>query len=409
MIHEEQRSSASKAPFGYVDLTDRSIMMAGVVFLASLVLYTVTLAPGLLWGGGDFALYQTLAGLGQLDTGSGVFAHPLWVLAAQPFTWLPIQNVAWRANFASSVFAATALGFVFLVSRRLTRSTAAALLGTIALAVSHTFWTYAVMPKVYSLNALLVAGCTYLLIRWRETTGTPFLYGFAFLYGLSFLNHLVMAVVGPGFLVFIGIVLWRNRSQRAALRSLTGSAIAFAMGLAPYVVMTLRAGKGARVGGSALRFLSGLVYPLTHPDALLTGAGWGALLGGYQFPLTLAIGGLGLYVLWRRDRAVAMLIALAVAGTVAFLFGALDPRAGGVYVWNLHYYLQAYLFFALAIAAGLDVVWERWAAAAPSRTQPHAGTHGRRRPRAGLALRRGAGDHRALLEKRPRLPTAAGP
>ncbi|MBN1400512.1 MAG: DUF2723 domain-containing protein, partial [Anaerolineae bacterium] len=127
--------------------------IAALVTLAGLGLYVATLAPDLLWGGGDFATYQTRAALGEIVGEGGVFDHPLWVLLAHPFTRLPPRNPAWRANLASAVMGALALGLVYDASWRLTRSTAGALLATAALGVSHTFWTYAVMPKVYALNA----------------------------------------------------------------------------------------------------------------------------------------------------------------------------------------------------------------------------------------------------------------
>jgi hypothetical protein len=69
---------------------------------------------------------------------------------------------------------------------------------------------------------------------------------------------------------------------------------------------------------------------------------------------------LGLLHLWRRDIAVAAGISLIMLGTVAFLLGALDPHAGSTYVWNLHYYLQAYIAFALGMAPGFEVLWTRW-------------------------------------------------
>jgi Protein O-mannosyl-transferase TMEM260-like len=75
------------------------------------------------------------------------------------------------------------LGCVFLSCWHLTRSKATFLLGTAAPAVSHTFWTYAVMSKVYSLNAPLLAARFYLLLRWRETGRDLYFCLFALLYG----------------------------------------------------------------------------------------------------------------------------------------------------------------------------------------------------------------------------------
>lgn len=138
------------------------------IFLLALALYIPTLAPGLLGGGGDFATFQTMAYLLEIQVPSGIFGHPLWVILAHPFTWLPVGDAAWRANLASAVFAAAALVLVFLTARRLTPSVPASLLATATLAVSHTFWTYAGMAKVYSLNALLLIAGIYLLLRWRS-------------------------------------------------------------------------------------------------------------------------------------------------------------------------------------------------------------------------------------------------
>jgi hypothetical protein len=329
----------------------------------SLTLYTITLAPGLLWGGGDFATFQTFAFLGTVETPVGVFGHPLWVILAHPFTWLPFRDVAWRANFAAAVFGAATLSFVFLSAWHLTRSSRASLLATGALALSHTFWTYAVMPKVYSLNTLILAVCCYLLLRWREKAQDGYLYLFAFLYGLSFLNHLVMVTPAAGFAAFVGFVLWSRRQSRAIWRPLLLGGLCFTLGLLPYLYMILQAGTAQSTGGTIIRFLRGLPYTFSHPAALLKGVGWGAALGVYQFPFTILIGLIGLYKLWQQDRGAAALITLSVLGTVAFLLAAADPRAGGVYVWNLHYYLQAYVVFAFALAIGFETLWtDGWCA-----------------------------------------------
>jgi hypothetical protein len=327
------------------------------VAAAALALYVLTLAPGLLWGGGDFATFQLAAYEGSNNTQQGVFAHPLWVVLAHPFTAIPLRDAAWRANFATAVFAALALLLVFLSAWRLTRSTAVALLASGALLVSHTFWTYAVMPKVYSLNALLVTACCYLLIRWRENPRNGLLYPAALLYGLSFLNHLVMVTVAAGFAAFVVGVLWPRWREAATRRAALLAVACFGAGLLPYLVLVFRGGAEGTTGGTAFAFLAGTLYVLRHPPALFTALFWGVALGTYQFPLTSIVGLVGLGALWRGDRPAAMLVGLAILGTLAFLIAAADPAAGGPYVWNLHYYLQAYVVFPLAIAAGFRRLW----------------------------------------------------
>ncbi|MCL4535465.1 MAG: DUF2723 domain-containing protein [Bacteroidetes bacterium] len=335
----------------------RGAPLAILVFILSLALYTLTLPPGLLWGGGDFATFQTRIYLGDFASDLGIFGHPLWVIVAHPFSWLPIRDVAWRANFATAVFAAAALTLVFLSARILTRSNVASLLAAGALAVSHTFWTYAVMPKVYSLDALLLAACIYLLLRWRDGAGERYLYPFAFLYGLSFLNHLIMVTAAAGFAALVVSALWSRPELRNGWRPIPLAGVAFGLGIAPYLYLASWAGTDASTAGTAASFLGGLLYVFSHPRALLVGLGWGALLGAYQYPITVLIGLLGIYYMWQRDRGAAALVGLGVLGTLLFMFAALDPRAGSVYVWNLHYYLQAYVVFALALAAGFAGLW----------------------------------------------------
>jgi len=338
------------------------ILLTAAVGLVALALYTATLAPGLLWGGGDFAKFQTFAFLGYVEGKITVMAHMLWVLLAHPFTWLPIRDPAWRANFSSAVFASLALVFFFRAARYLTRSTVAALLATGALAVSHTFWSYAVVPKVYSLNALMLAACVYLLLRWRQTGRDRLLYTFAFLYGVSFLNHLVMSTAAAGFALFIGSTLRARPEPSRIWVPLVITAACFSVGLSPYVYAVFQSGAAAGTGDTIVKSLTGLAYPLIHPTALLRGTEWGVALGVYQFPVTTIVGGVGLWTLWRRDALVAGMIALAILGATAFMFCILGPdaSAGPDYVWNLHFYLPAYIAFALLLAPGFEVMLTRW-------------------------------------------------
>ena len=335
-------------------LKQRPVLVAGVVFLAALAVYVPTLAPGLLWGGGDFATFQTKAFTRQIE--SNVFGHPMWVVLAQPFVALPIGDVALRANLVSAVFASAALAFVFLAAQRITNSTGASLLATGVLMVSHTFWTYAVMPKPYSLNALMLAACTYFVVRWGHEKRGRDLYLFATLYGLSLLNHLVMLTAAAGFLVFITLVARRATEAR---RQAAIAGVIYMAALLPYMLLVTRAGEGEGTGATIGAFLRGFATALASPLALALGLAAGATLLVYQFMFSLPVGLLGLGRSWQTDRSIAALLLLIALGNVAFLLGATDPRTGGEYVWNLHYYLMTYTVFGLWIAIGFAHLWPR--------------------------------------------------
>lgn len=332
------------------------IGLLSIIFM----LYWFTLAPDVLWGGGDFATYQTRAYLNEVvenEGNTGIFNHPLWIIIAHPFTKIPLNTPAWRANLVAALFALAALGFIYASAWLLTRSIPGSLLATAALAVSHTFWTYAVMPKVYSLNALFLAVCCFLLLAWAQSSPKRnwLLYLGLFLYGLSFLNHLVMATALPAFTLFILLVLRKADNQRG--RSASLALVSFVVGLLPYLWLTIITSTGGKAGGSIFSFIQGGIFVLLHPLDLLRGLGWGTGLALYQFPVLILFGGWGLYKLWSMNREAFFLILSAIIGAFAFLLAATDPRAGGVYIWNLHYYLQAYVFFALAIAVGIADFW----------------------------------------------------
>src|SRR4029450_10468675 len=86
------------------------LLCAGAVFVATLLLYSWTLAPTV-----------TLTDSGELVVvarGLGV-AHPpgvpLWIILAHLASLVPLGNVAQRINFSSAVFAALTCAMLTLV------------------------------------------------------------------------------------------------------------------------------------------------------------------------------------------------------------------------------------------------------------------------------------------------------
>ena len=227
------------------------------VFIASLAVYSLTLAPTV-----------TLVDSGELIVAAkslGV-AHPpgfpLYVTLAHLATLVPIGSIAARVNFASAIFAAVAAGITTAVvyqallnklklinvkhrtrverGKKPKKSGTAvesvdinaspdkavlivsALIPGLFLAFSRTLWAYATIAEVYTLNALLILLIFFLMFRWRyrlidvpkkpvsrqrsaksgataETPGTPAtdhtrLPSDDFLYGAAFLFGLSLGV-----------------------------------------------------------------------------------------------------------------------------------------------------------------------------------------------------------------------
>ena len=95
-------------------------------------------------------------------------SHPLYIVLCRVFAGIIPGDFAWRVNLFSAVGSAGAIGLLFAGLRRLSRSQWTALVGVGLLAVTHTFWTYAVMAEVYGLYALLLAVEMYLLVRYQQ-------------------------------------------------------------------------------------------------------------------------------------------------------------------------------------------------------------------------------------------------
>src|SRR4051794_15460315 len=143
-------------------LTRLDAILAGVVFVAGILLYVRTLAPDLLYG--DGAEFQTLASTLGMTHPTG---YPVYLVIGHIFTWLPFGDVAYRVNLFSAVAGTMALALLYLVGRTLGGWRSAALVGAIGLGVCGLFWWQAIMAELYAAAAALAAGVLLLVLQWR--------------------------------------------------------------------------------------------------------------------------------------------------------------------------------------------------------------------------------------------------
>ena len=81
------------------------------IFLLSLALYSVTLAPTVIWG--DSANFALMVDQFLLDPAAD--GHPLYIIFGKIFSLLP-GELAVNLNFMSAFFAAIAVALIYLIT-----------------------------------------------------------------------------------------------------------------------------------------------------------------------------------------------------------------------------------------------------------------------------------------------------
>ena len=212
-----------------------------LVFLISLTAYLLTLAPTVTFvDSGELIVVARFLGVAHPP---GV---PLYVLLAHLATLIPLGNIAQRVNFASAIFAALAVAFLYLLviealacsqnenrnepkgadrfagrknkqpksernnarqeieaeGERSLFTIVPALVAALVLAFSRTFWSFATVAEVYTLNTLLIIVIFYCLFRWRAAGSDRSLFLAAFLFGIALgVHHATVALTLPAMAV----------------------------------------------------------------------------------------------------------------------------------------------------------------------------------------------------------------
>ncbi len=191
-------------------IASSSFLWTVPVGLAILAVYAATLYPSV--PGGDAGELIAAAATTGVPHPPG---YPLYVLLTKPFLWLPVANLAWRANLASAVMASCAAALIAWAVAKLTGRRWAGVTAGGVFAFSPTVWLYAVGAEVFSLNNLCIAAELALLAlidRAAEKTDEErrrrdrWVGVGALLFGLGLTNHLTSLFVNG---IFLAGMLWR--------------------------------------------------------------------------------------------------------------------------------------------------------------------------------------------------------
>jgi len=337
-------------PVAQNELPRRRGLEVLVAALAGLILYVLTCAPSVLWQ--DGATFQGRVYYGDYTGELGLaLAHPLYIFLARVFSLLPIGGFAYRVNLFSAVCGAATLAVAFDLFTSLARNRWAAACATIMLAVSHTFWTHAVMAEVYTLYGFCTFVEIWLVERFMSRARPGLLFAAAAVNGLSVSNHLLALLHIPGYAV---LIIWLIRHRRMTWPQAAVVVGAFAAGSSLYWGMVVAQVLNGQPFSAALRsafFGNGII----QDKVLNTRIDWarqGLRAIEYfvlNFPTPLiAAGVFGARAVWRRTEWRWLAIVATCMFCVNFVF-AFRYRVPDQYVFFFSGYLLVPAFSVIAL------------------------------------------------------------
>ncbi|MGM0545147.1 MAG: glycosyltransferase family 117 protein [Bacteroidota bacterium] len=203
--------------------TNRTLAL--FTFLASLILYFITMAPtASFWDAGEFIAVGH--GL-QVNHPPGA---PFYSLLGRIFSmFMPTAYVAASINFISVLSSALTVMLLYLIIVKLVREWkgltdqmptidqigmyGGAVLGALTFAVTDTFWFSAVEAEVYAVSMLFTALVVWLALVWAENHEEPYnerwLILIAYLFGIALGIHLLNLLA----LFFVALIIYFKKYE----------------------------------------------------------------------------------------------------------------------------------------------------------------------------------------------------
>lgn len=205
------------------------------------LLYLQTLAPGVTWAnnGADSGDLITAAATLGVAHPTG---YPTYLLLVRLFQYIPVGDLAFRANLCSAVLALLTVAGVYGLTRSLLNEPGwtaryAASFAALGLGLSAVFWSQAVVAEVYTLNTLFVVLLLLFTLQALADSSIDRQHRAGLVAGLALGNHVtIMLPIAVWLLTTSSADPWRIRLRLVARRLLwvvTGSLI--------YLYLPLRA------------------------------------------------------------------------------------------------------------------------------------------------------------------------
>ncbi|MBC8214780.1 MAG: DUF2723 domain-containing protein [Candidatus Marinimicrobia bacterium] len=196
-------------------------ILAGVVFLFSLVVYLLTMAPTTsFWDCGEFIATSTIMGVPH-PPGS-----PFYLLLGNVFSQIPFfSDIGARVNLISPLVSALAVMLLYLIIVQLIEewrgrvskysdaliAFGSAFLGALTFAFTDSHWFNAVEAEVYAMSTFFTAIVVWLILKWSQNEGqhgnVRYILIIAYIIGLAIGTHLLNLLALP----FIALVIYYKK------------------------------------------------------------------------------------------------------------------------------------------------------------------------------------------------------
>jgi len=413
--YKSSAASASRIEEAYSPSYLAAAIAAALVF----ILYLLTLAPSVaMWDTGEYMAAVKVLGIPHPP------GNPFFVMLGHAFASLPIPvSYAARINIMAALCSALSAGLWFLITERIVarwigerwQRLVVASLATLIGATAFTVWNQSVVnEKVYTVSLLFFTIVSWLMIQWIEEPDAPradrILILVAYLLGLGYSNHPAGFLPLPAAGLAIIMVRWRTLLRWKLVLIALGALV---LGLTPFIFEPVRAAyfpainEGAPTACTTQLEASCTFTELTK-DRLMSninreqygakvgrGAPYTAQVGmwwlyfkwqwlrdshevmqGLQFVvafLFLALGLLGGYVHWDRDRKtfwyfgpLMFTMTLALIYYLNFKYGwSQSPELGSAVDREVrdrdYFYIWSFSAWGVWAAIGLSFIWEQLA------------------------------------------------
>ncbi|GAA5520795.1 DUF2723 domain-containing protein [Aliifodinibius salicampi] len=262
--------------------TNRALAL--FTFLASLILYLMTMAPtASFWDAGEFI--AVAHGL-QVNHPPGA---PFYSLLGRIFSmFMPTGYVAASINFISALSSALTVMLLYLVIVRLVREWkgspdqmeviskigmyGGALIGALTFAVTDTFWFNAVEAEVYAISMFFTALVVWLALVWAEKHEEPhnerWLILIAYLFGIALGIHLLNLLT----LYFVALIIYFKKREFnfVSFSVAAGIAVVSFLVIYPFTVQSIPS-----IMEGITHASYGLIGPITFIIFVIVTLAWG--------------------------------------------------------------------------------------------------------------------------------------